>query len=635
MSHEKEYPYILLVDDTSANLSLLRLLLNKVKAKLILALSGVEALQISRDKELALAIVDVRMPGMTGYEMAVKLNEERRQNKVPIIFLTANYIDQKEVLEGYSHGAVDYISKPFSIQILLSKVNVFLELFNQKQTIERNAKLLTKSLEELTEANNRLKEREQKQLKEQLFNKVVLESIPGIYYLFSFPELKLVGWNKQHETIFGYSADEMQGSSIWDWHLSENEQLVRNTFCNFNTKVPSKIEAPLLTKGGRLIPFLLTAVRFESDGEQYIMGVGTDVSELKLAEQALRNSEAVLTRAQQIARVGSWEYDYHTKILDCSDETFRIFGFAPNSVVPSLDLFYNMVHADDLVLLKENIAGVIASHIPLSIDLRILLPSGEERFVHEQAEMVFDANGKASKWLGTVHDITLRKKTEEELKQSLEKLQQLSKHIEQARENERLNLARELHDDLGQALTAVKIDLDIIKQQSTDEILKVKLQNVKELVGNTIRSVQQITSQLRPEIIEDLGLEAAIDWYSKDYATRYGIEVLLNVENDIPISNEKALTLFRIMQESLTNIARHAGATHIEISIQKSQDNIEFVITDNGKGISDGEIHSKKSFGIMSMNERAQILGGTFEIGRGEALGTKIRICCPHKMNDL
>lgn len=622
-------PTILLVDDNKGNLDLLTFVLNKIDVNLICALSGSEALSKTNEIELALAIVDARMPGMTGYELAVKLNEHRIENKVPIIFLTASHFDENEVLKGYSSGAVDYIIKPFPKQILLSKVTVFLDLFRQKQIILRNSDLLSKSLENLAEAKVQLEKREQKYLKEQLFNKALLDSIPGIFYLYTYPELKLVDWNKQHETILGYNAEEIQGSSASDWHLSENEEVIRKSIDKIIPNNKTSIEANLLTKNGHQIPYLLTAVKIESEGLHYIMGVGINVSERKQAEQVLRDSESILTKAQEIAKVGSWEYDYKSNRMRCSDETFRIFGFQPGEVKPTLELFYGMVHPDDYPILMDRIDDVRKLYVPLNIDLRILYPNGEQGFIHEQAEMTFDSDGVPAKWIGTVHDITQRKKTEEELQKSLERLHQLSKHIEQARENERLNIARELHDDLGQALTAVKIDLEIIKQNTSDSIAKEKLQDVKVLVGDTIRTVQRITSQLRPEIIDDLGLEAAIDWYTKEFSQRYDIEVFLDIESGIPISNDDALPLFRIMQESLTNIARHAQATHIEIFLSQQGDAIRFEVTDNGVGITEAKIKSKKSFGIMSMKERTESLGGTFKISRRDKFGSRIEILFP------
>ncbi|MDP2235208.1 MAG: PAS domain-containing protein [Bacteroidales bacterium] len=635
MSDLNYLPTILIVDDKRENINLLTSILKKTNVNIIQAISGQEALKNSSGIELALAIVDVRMPVMSGFEMAVKLNEHRAENKVPVIFLTANHHDQEEELRGYSSGAADYLLKPFSKQILLSKVAVFLDLFRQKQTILRNALLLSKSLENLAKANEQLAEREQKYLKEQLFNKALLDSIPGIFYLYSYPELRMVAWNKQHETLFGFKPEEMKGRHVLEWHLPENHQAVLNSLDDFMETGRVGIEARLLAKDGHSIPFLLTAINFESQGQNYLIGIGTDVSEQKQAEEALRASKTILTKAQQIAHVGSWEYDYGSDKMKCSDETFRIFGFQPGAIEPTLDLFYSMVHKDDYPLLVNSIEDAKNKHIPLNIDLRIIYPNGEQRFIHEQAEMTFDSKGEPVKWIGTVHDITQRKKTEEELQKSLEQLHQLSKHIEQARENERLNIARELHDDLGQALTAVKIDLEIIKQSTSEESVKEKLEDAKTLVGSTIRTVQRITAQLRPEIIDDLGLEAAIDWYTKEFSKRYGIAVFLDIENGIPILNDEALPLFRIMQESLTNIARHSGATHIEISLNRHDDLIHFVVSDNGVGITNDQINAKKSFGIMSMKERASALGGSFEIKNGEGFGCKIMITFPIKTDRL
>jgi len=629
MPHLNCLPTILIVDDNTQNLDLLSSLLKKIDALIIRATSGQEALTNAMGVNLALAIIDVRMPVMSGFEIAVQLNEHRADNKVPVIFLTANHFDQEEELKGYSSGAVDYLLKPFSKKILLSKVAVFLDLCRQKQTIRENAALLSRSLDKLTGANERLAEREQNHLKEQLFNRALLDSIPGIYYLYSYPDLRMVSWNKQHETLFGFEHEEMEGRHVLEWHLPAYHQAVLDSLDGLRDKGRVGVETKLLAKDGRQIPFLLSAVLFESKGEKYLIGVGTDVSEQKQAEEALRDGKTILTKAQQIAHVGSWEFDYKSGKMKCSDETFRIFGYQPGEIEPTLELFYSMVHRDDYPLFMQCIEEVKNNHTALNIDLRIVYPNGEQRFIHEQAEMTFDANGAPGKWIGTVHDITQRKITEEELQKSLEQLHQLSKHIEQARENERLNIARELHDDLGQALTAVKIDLEIIKQNTSDICAKEKLEETKILVGSTIRTVQRITSQLRPEIIDDLGLEAAIDWYTKEFSKRYGIEVFLDMENDIPVSNDKALPLFRIMQESLTNIARHSGATHIEVLLNRQDDLIQFVVSDNGVGITKEQINAKKSFGIMSMRERAASLGGTFEIKNGEKYGSEIVIHFP------
>ena len=157
-------PNLLLVDDSRDNLIMLEHIVGKLNINLITAISGSEALDRIRGIELALAIIDVQMPLMNGYELVEIINRERKGDRVPIIFLTANYFDESEVFKGYTHGAVDYIFKPINNHILLSKISVFLDLFNQKQTIIRNAELLRKSSEELTRVHDALQKSEEKYL---------------------------------------------------------------------------------------------------------------------------------------------------------------------------------------------------------------------------------------------------------------------------------------------------------------------------------------------------------------------------------------------------------------------------------------------------------------------------------------
>ena len=497
-------PNLLIVDDSEINLKLLKTITLKINANLICATSGSEALEKTRGVDLALAILDVRMPEMSGYELAERLNNERFEDKVPVIFLTANSIDESEIFKGYSSGAVEYISKPFRSQILRSKINVFLDLFNYKQTILRNGALLRKRADELIILNEVLTQRDEKIQHEQLFSRALLDSIPGIFFLYTYPELRMVAWNKQYETLFGYEAHEMKGRHVLDWHPPENKEAVLASLEDFMESGQASVETTLMTKDGHLIPFLLNGVKFEREGETFLIGTGTDVTE--------------------------------------------------------------------------------------------------------------------------------RKKAEDELKSSLEELQQLTKYSEQVRENERVAISRELHDDLGQALTAVKIDLGIIRQKVFDQDVVLRIGKVSALVSDTIKTVQRLTSQLRPEIIDDLGLEAAIEWYTKEFAERTGITVVNDLDYGLRISSDRSLTLFRIMQESLTNIARHSGGGRVEIALHENGAYANFRISDNGIGITQEQIVSKKSFGILSMKERTAALGGKFDISGGINGGTVIKIIFPLKI---
>lgn len=485
-------PNILIVDDTIENLYYLEVVLSKIKVNHIKAVSGFDALEKTKGIELALAIIDVMMPEMDGYELAVKLNEERSGEKVPIIFITANYHNEEQVIKGYRAGAVDYITKPIYNNILLSKINIFLDLFNQKQKILKDAAELKKLAEKLASTNSALT------ISEQKYRNYIENAPDGVFI-----------------------ADET----------------------------------------GRYV----------------------EVNDAACRITGYENSELLTMTIKDI--------------------------------LPEESLNKGIAHFNKVVLTGKSTS-----------DLPFIHKDGSKRWWALEAVRL-----SQTKFLGFAKDITIRKKAEEELQNSLEQLHQLTKHIEKVREDERVAISRDLHDDLGQALTAVKIDLGIIKHQVSDAEVVLKIENVSALVGETIKTVQRLTAELRPHIIDDLGLEAAIDWYTKEFAQRNGIEVFLDIDSGIFISPDASLTLFRIMQESLTNIARHSRATQVDIGLNKEDDFIVFWISDNGIGIKENEIKSKNSFGIIGMMERASSLGGTLDFCLDNDRGTLVKLLLPIK----
>jgi two-component system sensor histidine kinase UhpB len=292
--------------------------------------------------------------------------------------------------------------------------------------------------------------------------------------------------------------------------------------------------------------------------------------------------------------------------------------------------FSSLIHVKDIERVIKTIETALNKKDPFTVEYRIVSAQGDIKWIWERGRGVFAGN-KIIALEGFLSDITDRKKTEEELKSSLDQLHQLTQYIEKVRENERIAISRELHDDLGQALTAVKIDLGTIKQNVSDNEVIIRINKVSALVSDTIKTVQRLTSQLRPQIIDDLGLEAAIEWYTQEFEQRSGVSIILNVDLCIVISADASLIIFRIMQEALTNIARHSGADSVNIRLNNTVNYVNFEITDNGTGISEKEINSKKSFGIISMRERAASLGGTFDIYRENDCGTVIKLIFPLK----
>lgn len=609
-------PNLLIVDDDPGQLKYLEFLLKKTSINLIEAQSGFDALEKTEGKELALAIVDVKMTGMNGYELARKLNEARKGEKVPIIFLTANYVNEIQVFEGYDSGAVDYISKPVANHILLCKVNVFLDLFNQKQTIISEKALLQKTTARLTKDVLAFVEREEKY-------QSYIDNAPDGFFV-SDETGRFMEANESASLITGYSNSELLQMSFSDlltaeW-LDDGLALIEKVVYTGT----SKGDVLFRQKNGSERWLALETVRL-TDNQHLCFA--KDITDQKRAEEALGESEKKYRLLIENSHDIIYTCTANGILTFVSPAWTELLGHPVSDVTgKSFQLF---VHPDDIPGCRTWIKKVI--------EYGERLDGGEYRAKHvngtwcwhtSSAVPYLDETGATAGFYGIARDITEHRQAEKE-KIELAQMHLLSQHTERVREEERVSIARELHDDLGQALTAVKIDLGIIRNIVPDRGTVVKINKVSALVGETIKTVQRITSELRPTIIDDLGLEAAIDWYSKEFAERTGLEVILDLDSGAVISPEASLNIFRIMQESLTNIARHSKATRVDIRMSKTVDSINFRITDNGIGIADNQIKAKKSFGIISMIERASSLGGKFEIYNHNGVGTEISLTVP------
>lgn len=228
------------------------------------------------------------------------------------------------------------------------------------------------------------------------------------------------------------------------------------------------------------------------------------------------------------------------------------------------------------------------------------------------------------------NDITERRHAEEEIRKSKELMENLHKHLNEILENERALMSREIHDQIGQSLTALKLDLNWMhKYINTNQDAVAKLKGMIELVSNTTKDIQRISSDLRPGILDDLGLAAAIEWYSEEFEKRTGIRCRLNLDDSIPADPQKDLVFFRVLQEALTNIIRHASASSVRIKLSRIKNGIAMSIQDNGKGMLPGIAKSGKSLGLIGMRERVRQFGGKIDIVSKKGEGTKLTIFIP------
>jgi len=225
-----------------------------------------------------------------------------------------------------------------------------------------------------------------------------------------------------------------------------------------------------------------------------------------------------------------------------------------------------------------------------------------------------------------------RRRAEAELKRSQELFRNLSTHLQEVREEERTRIARQIHDDLGQALTALKIDLSWLnnKLASERDIIREKMKSMVALIDETVQTVRTVSEDLRPGILDDFGLPAAIEWQAEEFQKRTGIECITAFYADeLDLNKEQSTSLFRIVQESLTNVIRHAAAAKVEIRINEKDGNLILEVQDNGKGISEAAIANSKSFGLIGVKERARSLGGEVTIRGSRNEGTCLTVKMP------
>jgi PAS domain S-box-containing protein len=230
-----------------------------------------------------------------------------------------------------------------------------------------------------------------------------------------------------------------------------------------------------------------------------------------------------------------------------------------------------------------------------------------------------------------LRDITLRKQAEDALHRSQRELRELSARVLEAREEEKTRIARELHDELGQLLTALKMDLGWLRERlPQDAELAARADEMGTLLDRTVSSTRRISADLRPLMLDDLGLADAASWLAEDFGKRSGVACRIELPEELPeVSKAVGTAVYRVIQESLTNVARHAAARNAWVAVKVDERSIQVEVEDDGRGIAPGDLAKARSLGLKGMRERIAFLGGSLDIERAVRGGTRIRVQVP------
>lgn len=313
-----------------------------------------------------------------------------------------------------------------------------------------------------------------------------------------------------------------------------------------------------------------------------------------------------------------------------SEGSLRLFGVAPSAAMADPGAFLGRVPAGDLDRLAGGIAAAARSAATWRDEIRIATDAGRERWV--QATASPREGGRGLLWDGLIVDVSDLKEAEASLRESERQLRSLSAHLERAKETERAAVAREIHDEIGGSLTAMRADLaSLARRIGGDAACAERLASLDGLVARAMASSQSVARALRPASLEQ-GLFPALAGQAREFEARHGIACRA-VANDeeVRLDLESATALFRICQEALTNVVRHAGATAVEINLFATASQVSLEVRDDGRGIDPRNLDKTGSFGVFGMHERVRNLGGWLEIDGGAGAGTTIMVTLPRR----
>lgn len=455
----------------------------------------------------------------------------------------------------------------------------------------------------------------------------LIDSLPGVFYFYD-ENGRFIRWNKQFEEVTGYSSEEIAGMHPSDFFPPEEKAYITERIKGVFEKGVNDADANFLTKSGDKIPYYFKAVLMHYEGKPCLLGYGIDITERKRAEAELKASEQKYKLLFESNPLSMWMLslpDYN--IIDVNHVTLQQYGYTKEEFLNLSVLDLRPV--EDIEKFKTNTHS----------EFRGIYHAGIWRHKKKNGNIMYidivthDIMYKGQETrLVLANDVTEKYIAEEKLKESYEEIRNLTGHLQNVREEERLHIAREIHDELGQLLTVLKMDVSWLNKKTDSEnvFAKEKLAEILTLIDTTVKTVRRIASELRPSLLDDLGLLPAMEWHLEEFERRSGITKEFHTpETELHLPDSLKIGLFRILQESLTNVARHSGAKNVSVSLFQKDKQLILTIKDNGNGIEEKPPGSRKTLGLLGMKERTTMMGGEYNITSVKGEGTTVTVVVP------
>jgi two-component system sensor histidine kinase UhpB len=439
--------------------------------------------------------------------------------------------------------------------------------------------------------------------------------------------------NPAWERSLGYSLEEMLGRPFADFVRPDLvERDLQEFGRNLSGRSTEGYQTVYVSGSGSLVSLVVNALPLRSDAGEIIGAQGTayDVTVRVRAEEAHRQSEERFRATFEQAAVGIAHAGVDGRFLRVNRRFCDITGYEVDELLGRT--FMDITHPDDVASTREGMAELETGEAgSVSYEKRYVRKDGGDIWVAVTVSVARDATLEPLYFIGVIEDITERRRAEKAVRESREALRRLAERLHEVREEERTGIARELHDQVGQELTALRIDLfghrDSLPGSSRE---RDGVTGMIELLDRSIGSVQAMSARLRSPILDVLGLEAAVTWQAEEFAKRMGVPCVVDLDPAaVAVADMLSTAVYRIFQEALTNVARHAHASEVTVRLHHGEDLLVLEVADNGVGLPAEAVGSYESLGLISMHERAMALGGTVEVTRRDDGGTLVRAAFP------